>query len=45
MLNALEGLDYDYLHTHLIAQFQNARTAPSHKEVYDTIAFVGYQHK
>src|SRR5882724_13111214 len=45
MLNALEGSDYNSLHAHLIAQFQNARSAPSQKEVYDTIAFVGYKHK
>src|SRR5882724_6431446 len=45
MLNALKGSDYDYLHTHLIAQFQNARTAPSQKSVYNTIAFAGYKHK
>src|SRR5882724_6570029 len=45
MLNALKGSDYDSLHGHLITQFQNARTAPSEKEVYNTIAFVGYKHK
>src|SRR5882724_3962333 len=45
MLNVLKGLDYDSLHTHLIAQFQNARTTPSQKEVYDTIDFVGYKNK
>ena len=45
MLNALEGSDYDSLHGHLITQFQNARTAPSQKEVYNTIAFAGYEHK
>jgi len=31
MLNALEDSDYDPLCAHLIAQFQNARTAPSQK--------------
>src|SRR5882672_8531225 len=41
MLNALEGSDYDSLHGHLIAQFQNARIAPDQKEVYDSIAFSG----
>jgi len=45
MLNALEGSDYNSLCTHLIAQFQNAKTAPSQKEVYDAIAFAGYEHK
>src|SRR5882724_4147605 len=45
MLNALEGLDYDSLNAHLIAQFQNPRTAPSQKEVYNTIAFAGHEHK
>jgi len=45
ILNVLEGSDYYSLHTHLIAQFQNARTAPSQKEVYDTIAFVGYTNE
>src|SRR5882724_6941668 len=45
MLNVLEGLDYNSLHPHLIAQFQNARTTPSRNKVYNTIAFVGYEHK
>jgi len=45
MLNVLEGSDYDSLCAQLIAQFQNARTTPSQKEVYNTIAFVEYEHK
>jgi len=45
MLNALEGSDYDSLRGHLIAQFQNAKITPDQKEVYDSIAFAGYEHK
>src|SRR5882672_10558620 len=45
MLNALEGSDYNSLRGHLIAQFQNAKSAPDQKEVYDSIAFAGYKHK
>src|SRR5882724_7064919 len=45
MLNVLEGSDYNSFHAHLISQFHNARTTPSQKEVYDTIAFAGYEHK
>src|SRR5882724_9735090 len=44
MLNTLKGSDYNSILAHLIAQFQNARTTPSQKEVYDTIAFAGYEH-
>ena len=45
MLNVLKGLDYDSLCAHLISQFQNARTTPSQKELYNTIAFAGYEQK
>jgi len=45
MLNVLEESDYDSIHGHLIAQFQNSRTTPSQKEVYDSISFAGYKHK
>jgi len=45
MLNAFEGSYYNSLHGHLITQFQYVKTAPSQKEVYNTIAFAGYEHK
>jgi len=44
-LNVLEGSDYDSLCGYLVTQFQNVKTALSQKEVYDSIAFVGYKHK
>jgi len=45
MLNTLEDSDYESVHKHLLAQFQNDGNTPSQRQVYNAFAFVGYEHK